>query len=233
MDKLWRKFSDLSGECYMNMIQSDEDKSIWDDTFAVMNQIVNEGRRMNQTFASELYQLDEISEYQCDINGWLEDYLDELDMYQQYDKLQEVCLKLIDMFQWEEESPSDYRFRIVSALESQGKIAEALAYCEDWFEKEPDNLLAATALIYAKIAVKDFDAAEQLVQQYITEDTDCTDENCIIFTAAEKLYQACGNKRRAKWVSEALEKYDQEINDSFMEIGEDDEEILDGLLPLE
>ncbi|MCI8789202.1 MAG: hypothetical protein HFH92_08860 [Lachnospiraceae bacterium] len=59
---------------------------------------------------AELYQLDEETDYAYDIQGWLEDYLDDLDMRESKEKLLEVCDELIGMFRWEEEKPSDIRF---------------------------------------------------------------------------------------------------------------------------
>ena len=47
---------------------------------------------------AELYQLDEETDYAYDIQGWLEDYLDDLDMRESKEKLLEVCDELIGMF---------------------------------------------------------------------------------------------------------------------------------------
>ena len=45
-----------------------------------------------------------------DVQGWLEDSLDDLDMRESKKKLLEVCDELIGLFRWEEEKPSDIRF---------------------------------------------------------------------------------------------------------------------------
>ena len=74
---------------------------------------------------AELYQLDEETDYAYDIQGWLEDYLDDLDMRESKEKLLEVCDELIGMFRWEEEKPSDIRFLKSAALKSLGRAEEA------------------------------------------------------------------------------------------------------------
>lgn len=211
-NQLWKKFQELSSGCYTNMIQPDADMSLWNDTFLVLMEMIHDGRSQNPNFAQELYQLDEITDFELDISGWLEDYLDTLDMRGHHDKLRLVCEKLIGLFQWEEESPSDFRFCIASALGAQGKDAQALAFCEDWYQKEPDNMLAATALIYARCKQKDLAGAEEIVDRYIYEDTVCTDENDVLFMAAADLYQVSGNKKAQKRVKQALKTYEEELN---------------------
>ncbi len=76
---------------------------------------------------AELYQLDEETDYAYDIQGWLEDYLDDLDMRESKEELLEVCDELIGMFRWEEEKPSDIRFLKSAALKSLGRTEEAAA----------------------------------------------------------------------------------------------------------
>ena len=97
------------------------------------------------------------------MQGWLEDYLDELDVYEIYPELEAVCRKLLKLFTWEKEYPSEIRFLLASAMGNQGKTQEARKYCEDWDADEKDNPLAAAALIYAKIREKKIDDA---LEQY-------------------------------------------------------------------
>lgn len=222
MKKLWRKFEGFTSKCYINMIQSNTDISIWHDTFLVLIEIINVGRNQNSNFAPELYNLDESTDYKYDVGGFLEDYLDELDMYQQYEKVQQVCEKLIDLFEWKEDQPSDLRFRIASALGAQKKDAKRLAFCEDWYKKESDNISAAVALIYARTAAKDLSGAEQVVDSYISEGAVCTDENVIIYTAAEQLYKVSRNKKAEEQVKQSIKKYEDELEEYYSGIGGED-----------
>ena len=77
---------------------------------------ISSGRENNPDFAKELVDLDDATDFGHDIGGWLEDYLDELEMRRQHDKVQKVCEKLIDIFRWKEDSPSDLRFRIAESM---------------------------------------------------------------------------------------------------------------------
>ena len=194
MNKLWKKFDQLSTQCYEDMIQSTPTMDNWDNAFSVLVEITEEGRQRDSSFAKEMYQLEESIEYQCDVSGWFEDYMDKLEMSERYDRLQHVCEKVLQLFQWKEESPSDIKFHIAFAMAGQGKNKETLAFCEGWYKAEYDNIVAATSLIYAQIAVKDYQGAEKVVRRFITKDTVCSEENDIIYSAASLLYKVNGNK---------------------------------------
>ena len=150
MNKLWKKFDHLTQTCYSNMAHGISDINSWNTGFDLLQEIISNGRAEDPDFAKELYLLDDETDYSHDVQGWLEDYLDALDMYEMYPELEDVCRKLLMLFEWKEDYPSDIRFLLASALGNQGKIEEARKYCEDWEADEKDNPLAAAALIYAK-----------------------------------------------------------------------------------
>lgn len=151
-------------------------------------------------------------------------------------ELESVCRKLLGMFAWEEEYPTDIRFQMASALESQGKTEEALDLCREWSSKEPDNPYAAAALIYAKLNADDPEGAEEIVKQHISDDTVCDEENDVIFAAAVRLYQKTGNKVMEKKMDSAREEYDKKMEAYLMGMDDeygfgDDEDFTDDELP--
>lgn len=223
MNKVWRKFEEAAGMCYLEMIQPESGKDIWDDTFSMLMEIIDNERKRDSKYAPELSELEDSTECQCDISGWLDDYLDELDMEEQYEKLQQTCEKILDLFQWKEDDPSDLKFHIASALGSQGKKEEALAYCQEWYKEDEDNVMAAAALIYAQMGMKNLEEAEQTVKKFLPDDLVCTEENDIIFTAASLLYKANGNKKEERKINKALKAYEKEVERYLM--GMDDEDM--------
>lgn len=128
MNKLWKKFDQLSTRCYEDMIQSNPTMDNWDEAFSVLVEITEEGRQRDSSFAQEMYQLEESIEYKCDVTGWFEDYMDELEMCERYDRLQYVCEKVLQLFQWKEDSPSDIKFHIAFAMAGQGKTRKPLPF---------------------------------------------------------------------------------------------------------
>lgn len=51
MNKSWRKFEELSGMCYLNMIQPEPCKDIWDDTFSMLMENIDIGRKRDSNYA--------------------------------------------------------------------------------------------------------------------------------------------------------------------------------------
>lgn len=217
MNKLWKKFERLTEECYGDMLSANADKSIWHQTFDTLVKVIEEERSKTPDFAKEYYQVDEMTGFRYCVDEWIMDYLDELGMHKLYEKQYEVCEKIIGLFAWEEQSFADFRFDMASALEEQGKIEEAVEYCEAWYKEEPEAELAATALIYAEIRAKDYTRAEQIVEKYISKDDKCTEENEILYRAAVKLYEEKGDKKTAKQMKKSMEKYEDEVDRELME----------------
>lgn len=223
-DKRWKEFGKLTAKCYLSIMESgDGELGIWDQTFEVLKGIVSNGRDKQPEYASELYLLDEETDYEYDVQGWLEDYFDDLDMRENKEKLLQVCDELLEMFCWEEDAPSDIKFLKSSALTALGRKEEAVEFCKKWLEEEPDNLVAVTANVYAFLAIRDMEMCEKLIKQHIHEDTECTDENDILFAAGVAYYKAVGNKKEMKRLDKAREEYDKLLGQLFMGLDGDDE----------
>lgn len=198
------------------------DYDCWDKAFEVLKDIVADGRNERADYASELYQLDEMTDYEYDVQGWLEDYLDELDIREEKGKILKVCDTLLDMFRWKEDNPSEIRFMKAMTLQGLGENAAAVDFCRHWLEEEPDNIVAVTANVYVYTANGDMKEAEELIQEHIKEDTQCTEENDILFTAAAAYYKVSGNKKAYKRMDDALEAYDKYMEELFLGDGEDE-----------
>lgn len=223
----WKEFEKLTGKCYMALGMGETNYEIWDRAFEVLKEIIADGKGRQPEYAAELYLLDEITDYEYDVQGWLEDYLDDLDMRENKDKLLKVCDELLDMFCWEEDSPSDIKFLKASALCSLGRKDEVVEFCKEWLEEDPDNLVAVSANVYTFLETHDMEAAEKLIKQHIHEDTECGDENDILFEAAVAYYKAVGNTKEMKRLDKAREEYDKEIGRILMGLdGNEDGEFM-------
>ena len=215
INKKWNKFDKLTGKCYSNMIGAEKDGKCWLQAFELLMEIVREERQVNPNFASELEQLDEAMDYAYDIQSWLEDCLDELAMRKNYAVLLQMCDTLLKEFGWPEYTGSDIKFQKSTALEYLGREKEAVDFCEEWIAKEPENIVAAAAGVYAYIDVEDYEKAEQLIDRFIPDKSLCEDENDIMFTAASKLYQAMGKKKERAQVEKALKEYNKKLEAAF------------------
>lgn len=214
-NKKWKAFSKLSEKCYSNMIGAEKDGSCWKQAFELLKEIVLEERKENPGFAPQIEDLDEATEYEYDVQGWLEDCLDETDMRKDEESLLRMCDDLLNMFAWPGYTGSDLKFRKAMALGDLGREKDSVKYCEEWIQKEPDNILAATAAVYAFIRTKEFASAEKLVDWFIIDKSECTDENDVMFTAASKLYEAMGKKKEKKQIDKAMKAYDDYLKEYF------------------
>lgn len=224
-NKKWKQFYKLTEKCYLNMIGAEKDGSCWLQAFELMKEIVLEERKMNPGFVPELEMIDDATDYAFDIQGWLEDCLDELDMREEYETLLKMCDDLLKLFSWHEYTGSDIKFRKSSVLCVLGRVKESVDFCQKWMHKEPENIVAATAGVYAFIDMKDYDEAEKLVDKFIINKSECVEENDIMFTAASKLYEAMGKKKEKREIDKAIKKYDEYLEEYFLnsDYEEDDE----------
>ena len=170
--------------------------------------------------------LDEATDYKYDISEWLEDCLDEIDMREEYEVLFCMCDTLLSLFSWPDYTGSDLKFRKSCVLEALGRKNEAVSFCCKWFEKEPENIMAATAYVYALIGAKEYETAEKLIHQFIIDESECLEENEIMFRAASKYYGAIGDKNKKKQLDKVLKEYetyvDRMIEEEWLGSDEDD-----------
>lgn len=223
-NKKWKAFHKMVEKCYENMIGVEKDSSCWAKGFELLKEVILEERQTNPNFTRELEMVDDETDYAYDIQGWLEDCLDEIDMREDYKTLLKMCNDLLELFSWPEYTGSDIRFRKSIVLRQLGQTSESVDFCRKWIEKEPENIVAATATVYALISIKEFAEAEKLVDQFIIDKADCSDENDMMFIAASKLYEAEGKKKEKRQVDRALEEYDKSLEEYFLnpDFDEDD-----------
>lgn len=223
-NKKWKEFEKLTGKCYMSMAGLGESRENWDKAYEMLKQILTEERKKQPDYGAELYLLDEITDYGYDVDGWLEDYLDEVEMRDDGEQMIAVCDELTGLFRWEEQRPSNIMFLKASALRQLGRNEESAEYCGKWVADEPDNPVAVAADIYALLSIQDWDAGERLIKQHIQEDTRCTDANEVIFTAAAKFYEESGDKKKWKHIDKELDAYDEELGKYLSGMDADDED---------
>lgn len=214
-NKKWNKFNKLTGKCYSNMIGAEKDGGCWLQAFELLMEIVREERQVNSDFAPELEKLDDAMDYAYDIQNWLEDCLNELEMRKDYPTLLFMCDTLLNEFGWPEYTGSEIKFRKSAALKHLGQEKEAVTFCEKWIAKEPENIVAATAGVYIYIDVKNYEKAEQLIDRFIQDKSLCEDENDIMFIAASQFYQVMGKKKEWEQIEKALKAYEKELEASF------------------
>lgn len=210
-NKKWNKFDKLQGKCYSNMIGVEVDNTCWKQAFELMMEIIREERQNNPNYAPDLMQLDDATEYEYDILGWLEDCLDEMGIQEDYSSLLQMCDTLLEEFDWPEYTGSDIKFQKAVALGVLHREQEAVKFCERWINAEPENVVAAAAGVTAYITINNLAAAEQLIDRFIPDKSQCSEENDIMFMAASALYQVMGRKKEKIQVEKAMKAYEKKL----------------------
>lgn len=221
-NKQWKQFDLLTEKCYGNMIGAYKDSTCWQKAFQTLCEIVKDERCNNPDFPEKLYELDDSTDFAYDIQGWLEDYLDEMDMAEQFNILLDSINTLLELFQWDEGDLADLYFRKASVLGSLNRADEASDFCQNWLKTFPDSIPAITANVYAQLGIKNIDHAKQLVENNINSDTECTEDNDILFTAASFLYQISGDKTKKAAIDKKLQAYEDFLSNYY---GCDDEDM--------
>lgn len=222
----WKSFDKLANKCYNNMIGAEKDDTCWAKAFDLLMEIVREERKVNPAFAPELDLVDDETDYVHDVTGWLEDCLDEMDMRKQYELFLQMCEDLLKMFSWPEYSGSDLKFRKSNVLQELGRNEQSVRYCCQWLQEEPENIMAATAYVYALLEEKSYEKAMKVIQEFVTDEEECTEENEIMFRAMIGYYKAIGDKKKQKKLEKILKEYEDYVDQCISQWceGEDEDE---------
>ena len=212
----WKEFKKQTQECYLTMVGVEESRECWDKAYNILKDIITDGREEQKQYALELYELDESTDYEYDVQGWLEDYLDELDMREKPELLLQTIDELIEMFEWKENSSTEMKFRKVVVLGNMMRDQEALEYAEQWMKEEDNNIMAITASVYANLAVHNTERAGELIEKNIKQDTECSEENDILFLAAADYYTVTNNKKEKKRIEQEIKQYEKKLEEEDM-----------------
>lgn len=112
---------------------------------------MEEEREKNPDCFRELSEIDQRTENKYNVQGWVDDYFKKLNSIKDYDRIYKDGLRLLDAFQWRQQSPRQIKMRVVGAMERLGMHEAANKYSEEWVGQEPDDINALfAALIFGK-----------------------------------------------------------------------------------
>lgn len=141
-DPKWEKFAELTARCYKASESGDTLNECWCAAFDALMEIIEEERGADNSFARELGDLEKLTDFKFNIEGLILDYLDRLWEVGDYEKICTGSDRIISAFDWHVESSSAIRTRAVNALIKMGKEDEAMQYCLEWIQAEPEDVNA-------------------------------------------------------------------------------------------
>lgn len=154
-----------------------------------------------------LVEVDEATDFAYELHNWLQDMEMELGNAKENEKRITFCREVLDLFDWEEDSPDNYMAAIGEALQDLGRVKESNEWFEDWLKKEPGNPSCINAYFWCLIERNEIDRAKGLLEETITPDTECSMDNEILFYRAADLYQVTGDKEKAELYKKKAEDF--------------------------
>ena len=210
----WNEFFTLVDDCYGCMMgEEDSDYTSWQKSFEMFKELVKEEREADPSFAPEFIMIDEAMDFDSDIEDWLTECLDEMDINEEYDTLLSMCNDILDLFKWPEDVGSDIRFLKARTMAALDKKKECADFCGEWLCNEPENIVAATANVYALIGTEEYAKAEEIVKHFILDTTECSIDNDLMYIAAATLYQLTGDLQKAEQLKNEIEAFDLSISE--------------------
>ncbi len=147
----WHTFEDLTAKCYKTSDNGSIMNACWYNAFETLLEIMEEEREKNPDCFRELSEIDQRTENKYNVQGWVDDYFKKLNSVKDYDRIYKDGLRLLDAFQWRQQSPRQIKMRVVGAMERLGMHEAANKYSEEWVGQEPDDINALfAALIFGK-----------------------------------------------------------------------------------
>lgn len=141
-DPEWEQFAELTARCYKAAENGNTLNVCWNDAFDALMEIIETKRREDSGFAREFGDLEKLTDFKFNIEGFILDYLDRLWKIGDYEKICTGSDRIISVFDWHVESSSAIRTRVVNALMKMGKRDAAMQYCLEWIEAEPEDVNA-------------------------------------------------------------------------------------------
>ncbi|GFI22535.1 hypothetical protein IMSAGC011_01311 [Lachnospiraceae bacterium] len=150
-NKKWDIFEDLTAKCYKSQDNGNIIKEHWYSAYDILLEIIEEERKKSPECFVELAEIDQKTEYKYNVQSWVDDYFKELSTLGDYDRIYRDGTRLINAFQWQEQSPAEIKLRVINAMERLGMHEAASRCSEEWVVQNPDNINALfAALIFGE-----------------------------------------------------------------------------------
>ena len=210
---LWPKAMTAVRECHLSLLSSDApDAEAWKEAFSLVLDAIEEERKAQPDFASELYALNEETGVEYAFEDIFEEYFDLLEKEDRWEDVIASSERMIKAFAWKDKAPSEYMFRKGNALEHLKRYDEAAAFGKEWLEQYPDDLYAAASNTFLAIETGRLEEAKAIVEKYMREELVCDDTNDTFFMAAFRLYEMTDNIYAKQRVEQKMAEYSRLIS---------------------
>ena len=128
-----------------------------------------------------------------------------------YEERMRICEDLLNFFNWKDDPSGEAVFRayIGESLEKLGKREECDNYFQALLREQPENVEYINMYLNCLCDRKAYEEARQLLEKHLTQDTDVTERNNILFWRAEEIYEGLGNSPQASFYQAKRENWER------------------------
>lgn len=193
------------------LVEGNKDEACWQEAFDLTTEAILEERTFDEEFAPEVSTLDAYTGGKYLLRESLEAYFNHLEKEEKWEEVIASCEKVMGLFRWEKQKPSEFMFRKGNALESLKRYEEAEQFGKEWLETYPDDLYAAASNVYLLVSMEKYDEAEAITERYLGENLICDESTDTFFLAAYRLFELTDNINAKQRVEKKMADYSKMI----------------------
>ena len=166
-------------------------------------------RVKNADMPLEISEVDEATDYEYDLGGWLSDMMVSYQRMGDEEKCICFCKEVLQTFAWKKESPAMFKRCIGECLMTLGKTEEGDKWYEEWLgsEWDPDAAIAGT---FYWMARRNYGKAEQILDR-ILEESEGTADYDGFYRSAAVFYRQMGKEKKAEAFDRMEEEYAERL----------------------
>lgn len=182
----------------------------WENAWEIVKEKVK-----NAEMPIELYEADEATDYEYNLQEWIEKMAYAYRRMGEDEKCISFCREVIDTFAWKQIAPSEFKNCIGRCLMELGRIEESDEWYEAWLResRDPDVI---TACISYWMARKDHGRVEKLLDHILKVSEGGNDYDGFYAVGAEYCRQI-GREKKAKEFDRMQEEYKERMKEYEME----------------
>ncbi len=220
----WGSFDNAKEQCYFAMASGTTSMDAWDDAFILFRKgIVRMNMEKSDEQKMSLEDLEEVTGWEHDFIGWLQDYTDELTMRGEYGELSEVVDFLLKNFD-EKRDVLELRSMEIECLWETGHATQAYEKSRKWLNEERRSVEAKAAFISACQHAGRLSEARKLIEKEHLFKVKCNNDNYGLFFAAAAFFKAQDDFKKAEKLETAMEIFDEEMEEQLLESCYEDED---------
>ncbi len=223
-DDLWDTYEELCDQAYAAYDDDNDDPAVWTELYDEFIRVCNVLKSENR-LPDILDELDE--DTMADFSILIDEAPDALENAGMYDEVIHYLTWLKDTFKLDEFDEEDVTMHLLVCQANLNDSYASLRLARDFVRNYPENMAGQGMLVRAYAAMGDNDSAREVIEKFIQDDTECTEDNYPLFRAASLFYEMTSETEKKEMIDQKIEdEEDRESGRMHTITGDDYEDIL-------